>query len=140
MRKILLTILICIFSSNAYSEEIKFACTTDDAVQQKDVTAKHTEIIVDSMTGDMWNYPNYLAMGCLALSEKEKSTLSVKCSIDDNKATCSCSGGSASRSTLTLSRNTGRLMISTHWSAVGTSKANDVFYTFICQKVSSKVF
>ncbi len=140
MNRILLTLAVSIFSCVTVAEEIKFSCGTDNPVQLNDPSANHIEIIVDSTTGDIWNFPNYLAMGCLALDEKEKTTLSMKCSIDDNKATCSCSGGTASQSTITLSRNTGRLTISTYWSSIGTSKEKHNFYTFICKKINSKVF
>jgi hypothetical protein len=95
---------------------------------------KKFDITVNPKNGDMYGFPNFLAMGCARL--KPDDVLNDTNSIDNNYVTATCKN-SIWMSFLKLSRNSGNLNISTF-----DIKKNKLDHdtNFQCKKIEKKIF
>ena len=92
----------------------------------------------DRTTGDLWEFPLYIAPGCIDLKNPAK----MKCSVDQNMGRCYCTntmGGSL----LELSRITGRMKVTTTFESKGVKKADDLRWiegVYECERAPDRKF
>lgn len=94
------------------------------------------DLIVDVDSGDMWQYPNFVALGCAGDFKGKK----VDLSIDSNSAQKHCYNGFGYTSTLTLSRISGNLTSTTIVQNQKSGKTTSERVTYSCKRVTSKLF
>lgn len=80
-----------------------------------DIRSEYREfdITIDTLTGEMYNYPNKVSLGCIRSPNKG----SKSCSAERTFITCECKADPlfAEGGSMQLSRNTGRLKITTYF-------------------------
>ena len=128
MKKIFF-IFVMSFSTISHGQNITMTCSGifDGQMQKFDIT-------VNTKNGDMYGFPNIVAVGCARL--KADDALNDTNSIDTNYATATCKNN-IWISYLKLSRNTGNLNISTY-DIKKQKQEHDT--NFQCKKLDKKVF
>ena len=122
-------IFVMTFSTISHGQNITMTCSGlfDGQMQKFDIT-------VNTKNGDMYGFPNIVAVGCARL--KADDALNDTNSIDNNYASVSCKNNIWT-SFLKLSRNSGNLNIST-WDIKKQKLEHDT--NFQCKKSEKKLF
>ena len=99
------------------------------------------DLIINTDSGDMWQFPGYIALGCVSNHEKRFA----KHSIDANNVKKECFDGWGYRSDMTLSRNTGNLTVNTFFTSKVSNNDSDkklrnYSFTYSCKKITDKLF
>jgi hypothetical protein len=94
------------------------------------------DLIVDTVSGDMWQFPNFIALGCAGDFKDSK----VDLSIDANSVQKRCNNGFGYTSTLTLSRISGTLTTGTIVQNQKSGKTTSERETYSCKRITSKLF
>lgn len=120
------------FSQVASSNLIDLSCKGISGGTDIRNEYKEFDITVNIVTGEMFNYPNRVSMGCIVTSQGGSQT----CSVGRNYISCECKPPPlfAERGSMHLSRNTGKLKITTYF--------KDAIWegNYSCEKVSTKKF
>jgi hypothetical protein len=120
------------FSQTAPSSQIDLTCKGLSGGTDIRSEYREFDITVDTVTGEMFNYPERVAMGCIVSPKKG----SITCSANRNFIACECKADPlfAERGSMHLSRNTGNLKITTYFK-------NAIWEgNYSCERVSTRKF
>jgi hypothetical protein len=132
--KFLLLVLIhhSCFSQVTSNTAIDLSCKGTSSGTDVRSEYREFDLTVDTLTGEMYNYPNRVSIACMESSPKDTKT----CTVGSNYIACQCKtfNSFATRGTMQLSRNTGKLKITTFF--------KDAVWEgdYSCEKVIAKKF
>ena len=131
MKKLHLILLVLLCTSVS-AEEINFSCQ-DPAYVAGSMSLQYFDLVVESNTGDIWQYPMYIGPGC---NHNEKGKTDKKdCSISSTNVSCECESDMAFTH-MQLSRNTAVLAVRNTYKNDGKTLSNE----YLCKRVSKKAF
>ena len=131
MNKIL--ILFLIFSKFGFAEEIYFSCERQQSCfnNECDSIKQFFDIQVNTKTGEMSNFPVFIAPGCM-----DSDSLKISYSVNDISITTTCEDTLKS-SSLKLSRRSLKLSVTTIYQREGLNMSQN---SSICKKSNKRQF
>jgi hypothetical protein len=123
----------CCFSQATSNSLVDLTCKGSNSGTSVKTEYREFDMTVDTTTGEMFNYPNIIAVACTGSSTKE----TVSCVSGSTYITCQCEKLNLlpMNGTMQLSRNTGKLKITTSFND-GDKWVGD----YSCEKVLKKKF
>ena len=94
------------------------------------------DLLINTETGEMWQFPGFVALGCTGEDKNRK----INFSIDENTLQMNCDNGWGYVSRLVLSRNSGNLNVNTTVLNKKTGNSRFENSTYSCNKVTQKLF
>lgn len=127
-------IFLITFSTSAFSQLAYLSCNGTLSCQGCSDSKKAFDLVINTKSGEMSDFPIVIAHGCASLYEPKESY-----TITETTATHKCMSPNMT-STLILSRRTGMLSTSAIPSTNNSKDAVSIYGEFKCSKSPSKLF